>query len=55
MEKRRITLNDGRYLIYYSFEDEENLKPSPPEVASSSESETKQPEKGDKDRWDKRE
>jgi hypothetical protein len=24
MEKRRITLNDGRYLIYYSFEDEDN-------------------------------
>jgi hypothetical protein len=35
MQKRRVTLEDGRYLIYYTFEDE-----APPQA----EAETKRPE-----------
>lgn len=35
MEKRRITLQDGRYLIYYSFEEEE--EPARSEAGNPSE------------------
>ena len=48
MEKRRITLDDGRYLIYYTFEDEDNLEVPPPSRENSSkvgyDEETRKPE-----------
>lgn len=38
MEKRQITLEDGRYLIFYTFEDEQ---PAPP--AEKSEADGREP------------
>lgn len=41
MRKRRITLPDGRYLIYYNFEDERAQSSPPADLANKRDKEQK--------------